>query len=147
MQKTSHSLLQAVIQSYSKISDNNLDCLSILSSMKHYLPQPRQLPLKSACASLHFNQTTWSLHPSHSTWHFNYFFYTLSILIIFVNSCKVCVFYFCIFTNKLDLFKSTCSILKHLFGFRHLRFMYTIVRTQTFTLTQTHLVVKVLICI
>ncbi len=35
----------------------------------------------------------------------------LSIFIISVNSCNVFVFYFCIFNNKLDLFKRTCFII------------------------------------
>jgi hypothetical protein len=33
--------------------------------------------------------------------------YILSILITIVNSCNVCVFYFCIFRNKLDVFETT----------------------------------------
>ncbi len=39
------------------------------------------------------------------------FEYIFSILIIFVHSCNVCVFYFCIFCNKLDLLEATWSII------------------------------------
>jgi len=31
----------------------------------------------------------------------------MSVLIISVNSCNVCVFYSCVFSNKLALFKAT----------------------------------------
>ncbi len=34
----------------------------------------------------------------------------LSVLINHVNSCNVCVFYFCIFSNQPDLFEETCVI-------------------------------------
>jgi len=37
-------------------------------------------------------------------------FVILSALIIFVNSCNVCVFCKIIFSTKLDLFKATCFI-------------------------------------
>ncbi len=35
----------------------------------------------------------------------------LPIVIIFVNSCNVCMFYFCTFNSKLDLFEVACSII------------------------------------
>ncbi len=37
-----------------------------------------------------------------------------SILITFVNGRNVCVFYFCIFSDKLDLSEATCLIIKGL---------------------------------
>jgi hypothetical protein len=40
-------------------------------------------------------------------------FVILSILIIIVNSCNVCVFYSWIFRYKLDLFIATCSNIIH----------------------------------
>jgi hypothetical protein len=38
-------------------------------------------------------------------------FKKLSVLINAVNSCNVCVLYFCIFSNKLDLFQETYFII------------------------------------
>jgi hypothetical protein len=65
---------------------------------------------ESTCTSVKFNlnKITWPLHPSHSAWHF---LNILIVLIIFVNSGKDFVFYFCIFSNKLDLLKATCSVI------------------------------------
>jgi len=36
----------------------------------------------------------------------------LSVLINAANSCNVCVFHFCILSTKLDLFETTCFIIK-----------------------------------
>ncbi len=30
---------------------------------------------------------------------------------IFINSCNVCVFYFCILSTTLDLLEATCSVI------------------------------------
>jgi hypothetical protein len=38
-------------------------------------------------------------------------FVILSILITYVNSYIIRVFYFCIFSNRLDLLEATCSIM------------------------------------
>jgi hypothetical protein len=57
-----------------------------------------------------FNYTSWSLNPKPSSMAFWLLLYLLSILIRIVNSCIVCVFYFCIFSNTLDLFKATYFI-------------------------------------
>jgi len=58
------------------------------------------LPLVIALPEL----TIWFLHLSFCC--YNYFH-----LIVFVNSCNVCVFYFCILCNIFDLFKATYSII------------------------------------
>jgi hypothetical protein len=84
------------------VSNNNLNQFSIFAFMKHSL-----LALPST-----FNETTWSLCPSHPAWHFNYICILFHFLIIFVNSCNVCVLYFHIFINKLYLLETNCS---HLF--------------------------------
>jgi hypothetical protein len=54
----------------------------------------------------------WSLHPNHPALCFNYFCKCFPFLIIFVNSFNVCAFYFCIFSNKLDLLDATCFIIQ-----------------------------------
>ena len=60
--------------------------------------------------SSHFLLDSLSLKPKPFRLAFSLLLYMLSILIIFVNSCKVCVFYFCIVRHKLDLFQETCFI-------------------------------------
>ncbi len=49
-----------------------------------------------------FNKTHWSLHPSLQAVHFNNFCKYFSGLIISVISFNVCVFCFCILSNKHD---------------------------------------------
>jgi hypothetical protein len=66
--------------------------------------------LKSTCTSLNFNQTTWPQYLSHLASCFNYFCIYFPFIISFVNSCDVCVFYFCIFSN-LTYFNSFYYIL------------------------------------
>ncbi len=61
-----------------------------------------------------FNQTTRSMHPSLPPWCFNNFCKYFSVLIVSLNSCNVCVFWFCIFSNRLDLFQATCSIIQQI---------------------------------
>ncbi len=55
-----------------------------------------------------FNQTNRSLQPTLPAQYFYNFCKYFSLLMM---SMKVCVFYFCIFSSKLDLFKTTCSIM------------------------------------
>jgi hypothetical protein len=71
--------------------------------MKHSLFKVCALPSTS-------NYTTWSLHPDFPAWNLH----TLSILIISVSSSNIRVFYFCIFSNKLDLFDAICFIVLYL---------------------------------
>jgi hypothetical protein len=58
-----------------------------------------------------FDKTNRSLYPSLPAWHFNNFCKYISVLIISINSCNVCVLHFGIYNNKLNLFKATCSII------------------------------------
>ncbi len=57
---------------------------------------------KSACTSLHFNYDHLVFAPKPSSLALQLLLYILPILIIFVISCNVCVFYFCIMSNKLN---------------------------------------------
>jgi hypothetical protein len=77
-----------------------LSTLIKVASLKKHLPFPP-----------HFNWTTWSLQPSHPARHFDYFCIYLPFLIVFVNSCNVCVFYFCISSTKLDLLEAAWTII------------------------------------
>ncbi len=71
--------------------------------------------LKEVTLPLRFNQTTRSLHSSLPAWHFNNFCKYFSVLIISLNSRNVCVFCFCIWNNKLDIFQAICSIINEKF--------------------------------
>ncbi len=84
-----------------------LEWLSIFASMPTYLLHFQLKNLRSFLLSLDSGLS----NPSILACHFNYF-YILSVLIIAANSCNVCMFYFCIFSNKLDLFEATCFLCK-----------------------------------
>ncbi len=58
-----------------------------------------------------FNQTPRCPHPRLQAQH-SITSQIISVLIIFVNSCNVCMFCKIISGNELDLFKATCSIIK-----------------------------------
>jgi hypothetical protein len=83
--------------------DNDLERLSIFTSMTTSL-------LYSYLKSLRFLSLLITLclsNPSLFAWHFNYFCKYFP----FKFCCNACVFYFCIFGNKIDLFKATHFIL------------------------------------
>ncbi len=77
---------------------------------------------KSALAFLYFNHTTWSLHPSHSAQHFNYF--SVYYIIIIENCCYACVFYFCIFRSKLCLIGATHFVIQKVLLNRQLNILH-----------------------
>jgi hypothetical protein len=64
--------------------------------------------LKALALPTTFNKTTWSLHPAIQL-DMLITFVNILILIILERSSNVCVFYFCIFGNKLNLYETTCS--------------------------------------
>ncbi len=95
------------------LSDNYLDQLWIFAPTKHSLPRYQSIKVfspKAIALPPTFNYTNRSPHPSLPAWLYNNFCKYFLVLIVTINSCNVFVFYFCIFSNKLDLSQETCSV-------------------------------------